>query len=58
MPIDTLGGCWCSGGRGDRARDPYVSRALLAADARDGVVIRVDLIDGELTVTYEHSPKA
>ena len=45
-------------GRGDRARDPYVSRALLAADARDGVVIRVDLIDGELTVTDEHWPEA
>jgi hypothetical protein len=25
---------------------------------RDGVVIRVDLIDGELTGTDEHSPEA
>ena len=28
---------------------------LLGGDARDGAVIRVDVIDGELTVTYENS---
>jgi hypothetical protein len=44
VPIDTLGGCWCSGWWGQR---------LLAADACDCVVIRVDSIDGELIVTQE-----
>ena len=28
-----------------------------AGDARDGAVIRVDVIDGELTVTYQNSPE-
>jgi ATP-dependent Clp protease ATP-binding subunit ClpB len=40
-----------------REVETRIGRALLAADARDGEVIRVDLIDGELTVTYENSPQ-
>jgi ATP-dependent Clp protease ATP-binding subunit ClpB len=34
--------------------DTRIGRALLAGDARDGAVIRVDYADGELTVGYEN----
>src|SRR4029450_12797790 len=32
LPIDTLGGCWCSGGRGTEPAIPCVSRATQPAD--------------------------
>ena len=38
-----------------REVETRIGRALLAGDARDGAVIRVDVIDTELTVTYENS---
>jgi hypothetical protein len=31
-----------------------IGRALLAGDVRDGAVIRVDYINGELAVSYEN----
>ena len=40
-----------------REVETRIGRALLAGDAQDGAVIRVDVIDGELTVTYENSPE-
>jgi len=35
-----------------------IGRALLAGDVPDGSVIRVDLVEGELTVTFEPPPEA
>ncbi|MCU7730801.1 ATP-dependent chaperone ClpB [Actinoplanes sp. KI2] len=40
-----------------REVETRIGRALLAGDAQDGAVIRVDVIDGELTVTYENPPE-
>jgi ATP-dependent Clp protease ATP-binding subunit ClpB len=40
-----------------REVETRIGRALLAGDAGDGAVIRVDMIDGELTVRYENSPE-
>ncbi|GLW35400.1 ATP-dependent chaperone ClpB [Actinoplanes regularis] len=40
-----------------REVETRIGRALLAGDARDGAVIRVNVIDGELTVIYENSPE-
>jgi ATP-dependent Clp protease ATP-binding subunit ClpB len=40
-----------------REVETRIGRALLAGDAQDGAVIRVNVIDGELTVTYENSPE-
>jgi ATP-dependent Clp protease ATP-binding subunit ClpB len=37
-----------------REVETRIGRALLAGDVRDGAVIRVDLRDGELVVTYEN----
>jgi ATP-dependent Clp protease ATP-binding subunit ClpB len=37
-----------------RQVETRIGRALLAGDARDGAVIRVDYTDGELTVSYEN----
>ena len=37
-----------------RQVETRIGRALLAGDARDGAVIRVDYSGGELTVTYEN----
>jgi ATP-dependent Clp protease ATP-binding subunit ClpB len=40
-----------------REVETRIGRALLAGDARHGALVRVDVIDGELTVTYENSPE-
>src|SRR5689334_8253251 len=40
-----------------REVETRIGRALLAGDARDGAVTRVELIDGELAVTYENPPE-
>ena len=37
-----------------REVETRIGRALLAGDARDGAVIRVDYSGGELTVSYEN----
>ncbi|HET9894790.1 MAG TPA: ATP-dependent chaperone ClpB [Streptosporangiaceae bacterium] len=37
-----------------REVETAIGRALLAGDARDGAVIRVDYLAGDLTVTYEN----
>ena len=37
-----------------REVETRIGRALLAGDVRDGAVIRVDYIDGELAVSYEN----
>jgi ATP-dependent Clp protease ATP-binding subunit ClpB len=41
-----------------REVETRIGRALLAGDARDGATIRVDMLDGELTVAYENPPEA
>ena len=33
-----------------------IGRALLGGDVHDGATIRVDLVEGELVVTYENPP--
>jgi ATP-dependent Clp protease ATP-binding subunit ClpA len=38
-----------------REVETRIGRALLAGDARDGAMIRVDLEDSELTVSYHNS---
>jgi ATP-dependent Clp protease ATP-binding subunit ClpB len=38
-----------------REVETRIGRALLAGDVRDGAVIRVDLADSELTVSYQNS---
>jgi ATP-dependent Clp protease ATP-binding subunit ClpB len=38
-----------------REIETRIGRALLAGDARDGAVIRVDIVDGEPAVTYDNS---
>ncbi|MFG1926375.1 ATP-dependent chaperone ClpB [Cryptosporangium sp. NPDC048952] len=40
-----------------REVETRIGRALLAGDARDGAVIRVDAINGELTVVHENPPE-
>ena len=37
-----------------REVETRIGRALLAGDVRDGAVIRVDLEDSELTVSYDN----
>jgi ATP-dependent Clp protease ATP-binding subunit ClpB len=37
-----------------REVETRIGRALLAGEARDGAVIRVDMVDGELIVTYQN----
>jgi ATP-dependent Clp protease ATP-binding subunit ClpB len=39
-----------------REVETRIGRALLAGDVRDGAVVRVDLVDGELAVTYTNPP--
>jgi ATP-dependent Clp protease ATP-binding subunit ClpB len=41
-----------------REVETRIGRALLAGAARDGAVIRVDLVDRELDVRYENAPEA
>jgi ATP-dependent Clp protease ATP-binding subunit ClpB len=40
-----------------REVETRIGRALLAGDVRDGAVVRVDMMDGELTVTYTNPPE-
>jgi ATP-dependent Clp protease ATP-binding subunit ClpB len=37
-----------------REVETRVGRALLAGDVRDGALIRVGLVDGQIDVTYEN----
>ena len=37
-----------------REIETRIGRALIAGDVRDGAVIRVDLTDSELTVSYQN----
>jgi ATP-dependent Clp protease ATP-binding subunit ClpB len=41
-----------------REVETRVGRALIAGDARDGAVIRVGYVEGDLTVSYENAGKA
>jgi ATP-dependent Clp protease ATP-binding subunit ClpB len=40
-----------------REVETRIGRALLAGDVRDGAVVRVDMVDDELTVTYTNPPE-
>jgi ATP-dependent Clp protease ATP-binding subunit ClpB len=41
-----------------REVETRIGRALIAGDVHDGATIRVDMVDGDLVVTYQNPPEA